>query len=204
MSPRHSLLLAGVLLSAALASPWFARVAEARALFVNGVRVDGMTNQRFENCDVRIDDKGDIHLTVKGVRVEVVPLAPVASQGPASLLTRRYFLVATQKEVGLAQYDVDVVINGQLAAKLTSRDPRAPLEVTRYLRPGQNTVLFLATKNLHGGTRLSTSSAQYLAVELVEGVVQGDRLVVQNQVTRFVRTAAETATMAEERKVLAR
>jgi hypothetical protein len=167
--------------------------------------VDGLVNQRFENCEVRIDERGDVHVTVKGIKVEVVPFVPGGgTPAPVASLTRRYFLVSTQREVGLAQYDVEVVINGKQAAKLSSRDPRPPIEVTRYLSPGTNTVLFLATKNLGGGARLSTSPRDYLNIELVEGTVQGDQLLVQGQVARFQRTAAETATMAEEKKIMAR
>jgi pyruvate/2-oxoglutarate dehydrogenase complex dihydrolipoamide acyltransferase (E2) component len=54
-------------------------VALAASVYLNGVRIDGVTNQKFEKATVRIDEKGDVHINAPGyaVRVETAP-APVA------------------------------------------------------------------------------------------------------------------------------
>jgi hypothetical protein len=58
-------------------------VALAASVYLNGVRIDGVTNQKFEKATVRIDEKGDVHINAPGyaVRVETAP-APVAPVAP--------------------------------------------------------------------------------------------------------------------------
>ena len=38
----------------------------AVAVSLNGVNVDGITNQRFENCTVVVDEFGNINIVAKG------------------------------------------------------------------------------------------------------------------------------------------
>jgi hypothetical protein len=58
-------------------------VALAASVYLNGVRIDGVTNQKFEKATVRIDEKGDVHISAPGyaVRVESAP-APAAPVAP--------------------------------------------------------------------------------------------------------------------------
>lgn len=58
-------------------------MALAASVYLNGVRIDGVTNQKFEKATVRIDEKGDVHIHAPGyaVRVETAP-APVAPVAP--------------------------------------------------------------------------------------------------------------------------
>ena len=55
----------------------------AASVYLNGVRIDGVTNQKFDKATVRIDEKGDVHINAPGyaVRVETVP-APQAAPVP--------------------------------------------------------------------------------------------------------------------------
>jgi hypothetical protein len=67
-------------------------VALAASVYLNGVRIDGVTNQKFEKATVRIDEKGDVHINAPGyaVRVETAPApvapppAPAAAPAPAA------------------------------------------------------------------------------------------------------------------------
>ena len=66
-------------------------------MYLNGVRIDGLTNQKFDKASVRIDEKGDVYITAVGysVRGETVtvpapasrdsaaPAAPAAAPAPA-------------------------------------------------------------------------------------------------------------------------
>jgi hypothetical protein len=67
----------------------------AGSVFLNGVRIDGLTNQKFEKVStVRIDEKGDVYIEAPGYAVKLVntpaatpaPVAPapVASPAPAA------------------------------------------------------------------------------------------------------------------------
>ena len=39
------------------------------SITLNGVSIDGVTGQKFENCTVVIDEKGDVHIQAKGYAV---------------------------------------------------------------------------------------------------------------------------------------
>src|SRR5512140_2605165 len=91
----------------------------APSLTLNGVAIDGVTDQRFENCTVVIDAQGNIHIQAKGYAVRTSgdeprtpPIEPQhagsgggisprppgtvgVGAGPgAGKVTRRYFLAA--------------------------------------------------------------------------------------------------------------
>src|SRR5947209_712066 len=78
-----------------------AGAAEARSVYINGSKVDGLTNVKLNDCDVVIDAAGDIWITAKGYRVETVaPTAP-APTGPQATPRalppsgpRRYYVAA--------------------------------------------------------------------------------------------------------------
>jgi len=50
----------------------FAPVAMARSVFLNGVDISGVKNQTFKNATVTIDHNGDVHVTAKGYKVQLV------------------------------------------------------------------------------------------------------------------------------------
>ncbi|QRN93778.1 hypothetical protein JRI60_32000 [Archangium violaceum] len=56
----------------------------AGSVFLNGVRIDGVTNQKFEKpTSVRIDEKGDVHIEAPGYAVKLVN-APPSTPAPAA------------------------------------------------------------------------------------------------------------------------
>ncbi|MDI7266888.1 MAG: hypothetical protein QME96_02710 [Myxococcota bacterium] len=55
-----------------LAAAAFAPAARAGKVFINGVEVTGIANQRFENVTVRFDAQGNIHVDAPGYRVQLL------------------------------------------------------------------------------------------------------------------------------------
>src|SRR5262249_25628635 len=41
-----------------------------RSIFLNGVKIDGVTNQTFRGCDVTIDAAGNVLISARGYSVE--------------------------------------------------------------------------------------------------------------------------------------
>src|SRR5512138_1178688 len=154
----------GTLLAAAVAC---AAAPAWAAVYLNGVNIDGVTGQRFDNCTVVIDDRGNVRIEAKGYAVKIdgadAPPAtgaqgagqrtapppvstgtPTTGYGPPAggtlpgRLSRRYFLVAEQSVEGGTQYEIDVFVNAQWIRKIQGTDGALPIEVTKYFRPGQN------------------------------------------------------------------
>jgi len=173
-----------------------AGAALARSIYLNGVKVDGLTNQVFKGCQVQIDDQGNVYITAPGYQVKTVGQdnSNSAMSGPATktrptTMTKRYWLVTQVK--GDAQYDVDVYINSKWIKKIRSTDEQIVYEITKYLNPGQNKVHFSATKNLSAG-RKSFSKTVFLRIIIGEGNMGGDNVMIDNPIIDKRWTAAET------------
>jgi hypothetical protein len=166
--------------------------ASAAGLFINGVQADGIRNTAFHNCDVRVDDNGNVYITAPGYTVTVAggQAAAPAATPPATVPTRRYFLVALAGRPGESQWEIDVFINSTFVRKVSGREPQTMVEVTKYLRVGRNTVHLQAVRNMPYGPRSSSPQA-YVEVVVGEGNQASGALLVNNPIVRYKKTAAE-------------
>lgn len=205
---------------AALAAP--PTPAPGPKVSLNGINIDGVANQRFENCTVTIDASGNVNIEAKGYTVraagggavpalKAVPLAPAApppapppAAGPAApeKLARRYFLVTEQTRPDGTQFDIAVFINAKWIRELKSQEDQVVAEVTRYLRPGPNKVTLAATKR--PGERKSTSPDVVYRVVIGEGDQGGNHVRIDLPLVDARRTAAEGADVTEEFTLVAR
>jgi hypothetical protein len=197
---------------------------------LNGVNIDGVTGQRFENCSVTIDAEGNIHIEARGYTVrqltpqaegaaapapKAVPLPPpllpqpqVASAAPAPAvaapqLTRRYFLATEQSRPDGTQYDIAVFINAKWIRELKSSEDQVIVEITKHLNPGSNRVVLAATKRT-SGSRRSYSKDVTFRVIIGEGNAGGDHVMIDNPLVEMKRTAAETDDVTEDFTLAAR
>ncbi len=198
-----------------------APAAAAPSVSLNGVPIDGVTSQKFENCTVVIDDKGNLDIQAKGYAVKgaEAPRTPgqaqragsgggVSSSPPpngssagaysfgAPQVTRRYFLVTEQTPPG-PQFDLAIFINAQWIREVKSTEPSLVMEITKYLRPGSNKLTLAATKRL-GGERLAFSRDVALRVVVGEGNVGGDHVMIDVPLVETSRTALEMDDKTEE------
>lgn len=171
--------------------------AVAASVFLNGVNIDGVTGQRFENCTVVIDQNGDVQIAADGYRVETaVPTsaAPATAGGP---VTQRYFLVSETNAPGMAQYDIDIFVNATWVKRISHEDPQTVIELSRYLKQGKNLIHFTATKVL-GSARRSTSPQHYMRVIIGEGSMGGNNVMIENALVEYTRTAADMKNFSDE------
>ena len=171
----------------------------AKSVFLNGVNIDGVANQTFENCSVEIDAQGNIHIKAKGYQVQAQgtqPAPPPVTTGNG-VLTRRYWIVTEKNFPGMTQYDVDVFINSVWVRRLTADEEQVVFEVTKYVKPGNNVIHFTASKNM-GATRKSHSPHHYFKVIVGEGNVGGDNVMIDNPLLEYKRTAAESRTFNDD------
>jgi hypothetical protein len=189
-------------LALAVASP----AAAGPSITLNGANVDGVTGQRFENCTVVIDERGDVHIEAKGYAVRAAGAARAAPAGQAEAraggserLSRRYFL-ATEVAPPGSPYDLAVFINAQWIREVKASEPAVVLEITRYLRPGENKIVLAPTRrSADRGGRDGT-----LKVVVGEGDVGGDHVMIDAPLVEMTRAATEPADRSEEYVIQAR
>ena len=176
----------------------------AASIFLNGVNIDGVTNQVFDNCKVEIDAYGNIRITAKGFAVQAPgtptpnPLpAPGGAVAPGGTPVRRYWLVTEKVAPGMSQYDIDLFINGKWVRKFLDSEEHVVMELTKYLVTGPNKVNFVAKKDLSSARR-SSSPQHYFRIVVGEGDSGGRNVMITRKVVDYKRTALETKDYAEE------
>jgi hypothetical protein len=177
------------------------------SITLNGVNIDGVTGQRFEHATVVIDALGNVDIQVKGyeartteVTVKPRPQTGAAPIGPgaaaAMKLSRRYFVAVESTPPG-TQYDLAIFVNAQWIREVKSAEPSAVMEITKYLRPGQNKVTLAATKRI-AGQRLASGSEVTMKVVGGEGNVGGDHVMIDVPLFEATRTAADMDDKTDE------
>lgn len=169
------------------------------SVFLNGVNIDGVVNQKFEGVTVVIDDKGNVMISAKGYEVQAVQPKPATPVAPADMgpVTKRYFMVSETSAPGMAQYDIDVFVNSVWIKRVSSNDPQAVLEISRHLKKGKNSVHFTATKVVND-VRKSASPAHFVKIYIGEGNMGGNNVMIDNPLLEYKRDASETQNDASE------
>ncbi len=167
------------------------------SVYLNGVRIDGVTNQKFDKVNVRIDETGNVFIDAPGYNVRQVEGGEHPAPKPQGVLSKKYFLVTEQNAPGMTEFDVDLYVNSKWLKKLRNGDEQIVSEITKNLQPGTNTILFMAKKQL-SGTRKSFSKEHVFRVIIGEGQAAGDHVVIDNPLVKFERNAAESADVTQE------
>ncbi len=173
------------------------------SVFLNGVNIDGVTNQKFKGVTVVVDGDGNILITAKGYKVKKVSrsAAPVQRQGGP--VSRRYFLISETNLPGMVQYDVDVFINSVWVKRISHDEAQTVTEVGKFLRRGKNTVHMTASKSMVGGRR-SASAQHYLKIIVGEGNMGGNNVMIDNPIIEYKRKASELKKFSDEFTVTGR
>ncbi len=201
MSRAKLSILAGMMIAAGFASQ-----AQARKVYLNGVDLDGvyLVNITFKGCTVRVDAKGNIHITAPGYVIKPVgepaPVKPRPSEQPG--VATDYYLVSFTNRPGATQYDVEVFINGKFVRRIRSSDKQVVVKVTHLLKKGKNEILFVSRKNYGGKRRVSTSPVDYLRVVIGRGFMSKGRLVIKTAEAETRRTAAEDKPVIYDKQVI--
>jgi hypothetical protein len=183
-----------------------AGAAWARGVYLNGVRIDAVTGQKFEKCTVTIDANGDIFIEAPGYAVDSKGSTgqPAATPTQTASGGKRYWLVKEENYAGKTQYDIDIYINSQWWKRIRSDDePSLVLELTKHLKPGPNVLHFAASKKA-AEPRKSISPQVYLRLIVGEGNVGGNNVMIENPLVQYKRTAAETENFNDEYTIVVR
>ncbi len=187
--------------------------AEARNIYLNGVKINGVRGQTFTNVTVKIDANGDIYIIGKQYKVVVKkPLAsgqkpadsakkgaPAAAAKPSAPVpapaprvpavgpppTKKYILFAQRTGAQGSGYRLIVRINGKKVTTITVNTPQEVIPITKYLKKGANRVEIEAIKIKPG------ASGEVLLI-IAEGSIEGGRVAVQQPyLLQYKRTASE-------------
>lgn len=170
----------------------------AGSIYLNGTRIDGVTNQKFEKCTVTIDAEGNVRIEAPGYAVQGQGSAGQATTNTqAATASKRYWLIKEENYPGKTQYDVDIYINSVWFKRIHSDDEQVVQEITKYLRPGPNVIHFAATKNI-GNQRKSFSKQVYMKIIIGEGNIGGSNVMIENPLVQYTRTANETQNFNDE------
>lgn len=173
--------------------------ASAAEVFINGVNVDGLKGQRFEKVNVQLDEQGNVHIEAPGYNVKRVTVGPQQPHVDEAIITKTYFLVTEQSPLGATEFDIDVAINGKVLRTLRSGDEQLVVDVTKHLKPGNNTVLFHARKELTNkeGPK-SMSKSHIFRVIIGEGSMSDTHVMIDKPVVTFTRNASEQTDVSQE------
>ncbi len=178
--------------------------AMAGSVYLNGVKIDGVTNQKFDKATVRIDEKGNVLIEAPGYAVKQLEGAPVeAAAARPGVISKQYYLVTEQNVVGMTEYDIDLYVNSKWIRKLKSSEDQIVSEITKNLSPGRNSVMFIA-KKVAVDSRKSLSNNHFFRIIIGEGTMSGDHVMIDNPVVKFERTAANTEDISKEFTLTAR
>ncbi len=184
-------------------------LAQAGSIFLNGVNIDGVTNQTFANATVTIDAQGNVFISARGYAV-AAPDGQPAAQPPATSgqaaapqaaapgrVTQHYWLVTEKAAPGMSQYDLDLFVNAKFVRRFLDDEEHVVLEVTPYLAAGQNKITIVAHKNLAAGRR-SSSPQHYFRMVIGEGDSGGRNVMINRKLVDYRRTALETKDFTDE------
>ena len=187
----------------------------AASISLNGVPIDGTTNQRFEDCTVVIDQYGNINIIAEGYAASsgaaaATPAAatPAAKEvTPAAIggtPTKRFWVVTDKSAPGLTQYEIDLFINKKWVRTFFAEEKHVVVELTKFLKVGPNKVTFVAKKKIGSAGRKSSSPKHYFRLVIGEGHLGGRNVVITKKLIDYRRTALEAKDFKSDESVTAR
>jgi hypothetical protein len=179
----------------------------AGSVYLNGTKVDGLTATKIDRCSVEFDSHANVLLNCPGYAVKVeagtAEKLPTANDTATGQITKHYFLVTEHGQIGMSEWDYDLFVNSKFLRHLRCDEEQIVTEITKNLLAGKNLVTFVAKKR-HGKDRKSFSPEHFFRVIIGEGASGGDKVMIDQSVVTFQKTAADTEDVTQEFTVTTR
>ncbi|MGE6763788.1 hypothetical protein ACQKGO_37600 [Corallococcus interemptor] len=203
-------------------------LALAGSVFLNGVKIDGVTNTRFEKATVRIDAEGNVHIDAPGYAARVTTVTPTPAT-PAPATPPPAAAVPDAGVVAQAPAPVAPATPAASPGRITQRYWLVTEQTTpgmtdfdidvyvnsrwlRRLRNNEDQVVMDITSQLRPGanavtliarkqstgSRRSTSTGNVFKVIIGEGNEGGGNVMIDTPLIRFQKTAADAQDATEE------
>ncbi|NUN14431.1 MAG: hypothetical protein HUU55_12445 [Myxococcales bacterium] len=177
--------------------------ATAADIYINGVKVGAIADLQLNNCNIRFDSRGDLHITAPGYQVAGGPTQTTAGvSNTAPVLQNNYFLTTTATKPGAAQYRFELYINGNKVREFSSLDSGLALSLNTYLTKGKNTVGIKAYKDM-GIAVAAPDRSDAFEIVIGEGRGRGDTLLVDKVLWRIRKVGSDLAADSQQINVIA-
>ncbi|GAB4298794.1 MAG: hypothetical protein Kow0090_14290 [Myxococcota bacterium] len=198
-----------LLIATLLASAGYAQNSK---IYLNGVEITGISNQKFENVTVELDNHGNILIIAPQYRVksreEVAPPTSASQSDPSTLSQKsspsaatnqnppgkRFYLVTYFSPESRADFDVDIFVNGKFYKRILSQDDQVIEEISSLMSKGENKIAISATKNVVAGAPLSTPDS-FLQIIIGEAKMQGNQVIIEKPYVNYRLTGAQSGTI---------
>lgn len=176
---------------------------QARSVYLNKVKIDGVFNQKIEHCAVEIDAQGDVWIDAPAYQVRSAD--PSLSKPIDPVLQKRYWLVVERSLPEPAPYDIEIFIRDQLVKKLSAHDndKQTYLEVSNWLKPGENQIYLIAKKQKDKPDK-SHNSITFTKVLLGEGKVLGQNIIIEQPLLVYKRSSLDDKDYSDKMMIVAK
>lgn len=183
--------------------------AAERKVFLNGIDLANVDvrGHDFKGCQVRFDDKGDVHITVKGLKIgttggseastkTAAPTSkpasvpkPVQKTPPASKpISKKYFLVVKPVTTSGDKYQVSVYVNDKLFKVIEGKRQMQVHDISHMVRGGDNDVR-LVSQTAAGKSKKGPSND--LEIVLGRGMIKDGTIVIQEPHIQYRRSPSD-------------
>jgi len=101
-------------------------------VYINGVKVDDMKSQNLKNCEVKFDEKGDIHISSPDIKI--------VREGEVD---KEYFASITLTGSSYEK-ELKLFINGKEVIKLEAGSKGTVSKITPHIKKGDNQIMIVA------------------------------------------------------------
>jgi hypothetical protein len=174
--------------------------AMAADIYLNGKKITGYSDVDFGKVKVTLDASGNVHIDAPDFKVQEVdpggktvapaPTKPTPATPPPANpanLKEMYFIITEGSQPGGTGYDVKLMVNNRYVKTLSDTIPQHVIELNEHLKPGANTVGFLAKRE----GRAAKGAADTFSLMIGKGNAKGGQLNIEEVVHEFKLTGAD-------------
>ena len=165
--------------------------ADERKVFLNGidlVDVD-VRGHQFKGCEVRFDDQGNVHITVKGLKIGTTADRDQATKPTDKRLGKKHFLVIKPVRKNGDKYRLSVYINGKLFKVVKGLPQMQVHDITRLVKSGDNTVRLVSARSVAGKTKGAPSDD--LEIVVGRGRLENGTVLIQVPHVEYRRQSSD-------------
>ena len=164
--------------------------ADERKVYLNGIDLADVDvrGHTFKGAEVRFDKQGNVHITVKGLQIGTSNDATDGKSSDKKLGNKHFLVVNPVKEHG-GHYAISVYINGKLAKLVKGTPQTQVIDVTRFVKKGDNTIRLVSARSLVDKKAIPSDD---LKLVVGRGLRKSGRVLIQRAHVEYRRRATET------------